>query len=289
MEQRPPLLTKEKIRYFLLLNLGLLVTACGVHFFKAPNHFAMGGTSGISIILSTLFPKLNVGSAMFLINALLVALGLVFLGVRAMGATIYSSFVLSAFISLLEAVYPMPASFTADTFLELCYAVVLPAAGAALLFNIGASSGGTDIVAMILAKKTSLEIGKALLISDFAIALVAGGLYGVRTGLYCVLGLLAKAFVVDGVIDGINVRKRVTIVSREPDHILRFIMEQLNRSATVYDAHGAYTGEELKVLTTVLGRRETVRLRDYIRKADPGAFITIVNSSETIGKGFRAI
>lgn len=282
-------LTREKLTYFLLLNLGIAVSAAGIHFFKAPNHFAMGGTSGISIIAATLFPKLNVGDFMFIVNAALVALGLLFLGARTMGVTIYSSFALSAFISILEHVKPMARPFTEDTFLELCYAVILPAAGSALLFNIGASSGGTDIVAMILSKKTSLEIGKALMLSDFLIALVAGGLYGVRTGLYCVLGLLAKAFVVDGVIDGINVRKRVTIVSHQPQPILDFIMQNLNRSATVYEAHGAYTGDAVQVLTVVLSRRQTVALRNFIRKTDPRAFITIVNSSETIGKGFRAI
>ena len=144
-------------------------------------------------------------------------------------------------------------------------------------------------MALILQKKTSLEIGKALFVSDFLIALAAGALYGVRTCLYCVLGLLFKAFVMDGVIDGINVRKQVTVVSHEPQCILAFIMDELHRSATVYPASGAYTHEALQVITTVLGRRESVRLRDFIRKNDPHAFITIVNSSETIGKGFRAI
>ena len=134
-----------------------------------------------------------------------------------------------------------------------------------------------------------MEIGKALLVSDFCIALFAGGLYGVRTGLYCVLGLLAKAFVVDGVIEGINVRKKVTIVSRQPDKINEFIMGTLHRGATVYTAHGAFSGRDEQVITTVLNRREAVSLRNYIRRTDPGAFITIVNSSETIGKGFRAI
>ena len=131
-------------------------------------------------------------------------------------------------------------------------------------------------------------IGGSML-SDFFIALFAGGLYGVRTGLYCVLGLLAKAFVVDGVIEGINVRKKVTIVSSSPERITAFIRDSLHRGATIYDARGAYTGREEHVITTVLKRREAVLLRNFIRRADPKAFITIVNSSETIGKGFRAL
>ena len=283
MKQHKKFLTKEYLAYFLLLNAGLILLAAGIHFFKSPNHFAMGGTSGISILAATLLPHMDVGTFMFIINAVLVALGLVFLGPKTMGATIYS------YVWILERVYPMPAPFTDDTFLELCYAVLLPAAGSAIVFNIGASSGGTDILAMILSKRTSLEIGKALFASDFFIALFAGGLYGVRTGLYCVLGLLAKAFVVDGVIESINVRKKVTIVSSSPERITAFIRDSLHRGATIYDARGAYTGREEHVITTVLKRREAVLLRNFIRRADPKAFITIVNSSETIGKGFRAL
>lgn len=282
------LLTREKLIYFLLLNFGLAVLAAGVHFFKAPNNFAFGGTSGISILISSLTP-FNVGTAMLLINAVLVVIGLVFLGPKRMGVTIYSSMALSVFVDLFERIWPMSAPFTDDKFLELCYAVILPAVGSAIVFNIGASSGGTDIVAMILSDKTSIEIGKALLLSDFLIALAAGGLYGVRTGMYCVLGLLAKAFVVDGVIENINIRKKITIVSRHPEEILEFIINDLKRGATVYTAHGAFSGRDEEVITTVLGRRQAVLLRNHIRRVDPASFITIVNSSETIGKGFRSI
>lgn len=199
---------------------------------------------------------MDVGTFMFIINGVLIVLGLVFLGRAVIGATLYSSVALSFYVWVLERAVPMARPFTDDTFLELCYAVILPAAGSAIIFNIGASSGGTDIIAMILSKYTSLEIGKALLVSDFCIALFAGGLYGVRTGLYCVLGLLAKAFVVDGVIEGINVRKKVTIVSRQPDKINEFIMGTLHRGATVYTAHGAFSGRDEQVITIGADRRE---------------------------------
>lgn len=289
MQAKKKLFTHENLIYTAALNLGLMILASGIHFFKSPNNFAMGGTSGISIIAATLIPNMDVGTFMFVINAALIVLGLVFLGAKTMGVTIYSSLALSFYVWVLERIAPIAAPLTNDTFLELCYAVILPAVGSAIIFNIGASSGGTDIVAMILSKKTSLEIGKALLLSDFLIALCAGGIYGVRTGLYCVLGLLAKAFVVDGVIENFNIRKKVTIVSEHPQEICTFIMTQLHRGATLYTARGAFTGKEEQVITTVLGRRETVALRNHIRKADPHAFITIVNSSETIGRGFRAI
>ena len=214
----------EFAKYVFLLNLGLFLTAAGIHLFKTPNHFAMGGTSGMSIIMATLWPGMNVGGALFIINGILVALGIIFLGVKAMGVTVYSSFALSAFVSLLEKVYPMSAPFTNDTLLELCFAVALPAAGSAIVFNVGASTGGTDIVAMILSKYTSMEIGRALLISDLAIAAWAGGLYGIATGLYCVLGTFAKAFMVDSFIESLNQRKVVTVISSHPEDVKNFIL-----------------------------------------------------------------
>lgn len=289
MQAIKKLFLRENVSYFLALNLGLAILAAGIHFFKSPNHFAMGGTSGLSIIAATLWPQLPVGVFMFLVNAVLVLVGLAFLGAKSMGITIYSSFALSTYVTAMEWLWPMTKPFTEDTMLELCFAVILPAAGSAIVFNIGASSGGTDILAMVLAKKSSLEIGKALLFSDFFIALFAGGLYGVRIGLYCVLGLLVKAFLVDSAIESINVRKQVTIVSKNADDICKYIIEELQRGATVYLAQGAFTGADERVVTTVLGRRQAMLLRNYLRRTDPHAFITIVNSSETIGKGFRAL
>ena len=288
-KQLRDLFSWENIKYALLLNLGLFLTAAGIHLFKTPNHFAMGGTSGMSIIMATLWPGMNVGGALFIINGILVVLGLCFLGVKTMGVTIYSSFALSAFVSLLEWIYPMTAPFTNDTLLELCFAVALPAAGSAIVFNVGASTGGTDILAMILSKYTSLEIGKALLLSDLAIAAWAGGLYGIATGLYCTLGTFSKALMVDSVIESINVRKMMTIVSAQPQQVQDFILNKLHRSATVYDAEGAYTHKELKVIPPILNRRQAMELRNFIRRTDPHAFMTIVNSSETIGKGFRHV
>lgn len=279
----------RSIVWFVELNLGLALTAVGIHFFKTPNHFAFGGTSGLSIVMASLFPNIQVGGFMFIVNALLVVLGLFFLGVKTMGITIYSSFALSAFVSLCEAIYPMSAPFTSDTLLELCFGVVLPAAGTAIAFNLGASTGGTDILAMILSKYTSLEIGKALTLTDVAIVLAAGYLFGIRTLLYCLLGLYAKAFVMDGIIESINMRKQVTIITEHPEPIKEFILEHLHRSATECDAHGAYSHVGLSMLITVLTRRQAMLLRNYLRRADPHAFITIVNSSEVIGKGFRDI
>ncbi len=277
------------LKFFFKLNAGLILTAIGIVLFKTPNHFAFGGTSGLSILLASLFPQFNVGGFMWVINVLLVVLGYIFLGIGCMGWTVYSSFALSFFVSVCEVIWPLTAPLTSDTLLELVFAVLLPAVGSAIVFDIGASTGGTDIVALILAKHTSLEIGKALMVSDILIVAGAGVKFGIATGMYCVLGLIGKAFIVDGVIESINLRKVCTVVTAQPDKVQQFILKELNRSATVEQAYGAYTHRELSVLMTVLTRREAARLRDFLRANDRKAFITIVNSSEIIGKGFRSV
>ena len=134
MEAAKKIFTRAHIIWFLLLNFGLVLLAAGIHFFKSTQcNFAMGGTSGISIIAATLLPHMDVGTFMFIINGVLIVLGLVFLGRAVIGATLYSSVALSFYVWVLERAVPMARPFTDDTFLELCYAVILPAA-AALLF-----------------------------------------------------------------------------------------------------------------------------------------------------------
>ena len=223
------------------------------------------------------------------INAALVALGFVFLGVRSMGWTIYSSFALSFYVSLCERVYPLTRPLTDDVFLELCFAVILSAVGAAIVFNIGASTGGTDIVAMILNKYTSMPVGRALMVSDLGIVLAGAYLYGPATGLYCILGMILKSTVADSAIESINMRKVCTVVTSNPEPVRDFIVNDLHRSATMEHAEGAYTHDEKWVLTTVLTRGQAQKLRLHVHGLDDHAFITIVNSSEIVGKGFRSI
>ena len=271
-----------------LITVSIWIMVIGIYFLKFPNHFAFGGTSGLSILLADLFPKINVGGFMWIINLALVVLGFIFLGVKCMGWTIYSSFALSFFVSVCEWLYPSNLSMSGDAMLDLVFAVFLPALGAAIVFDIGASTGGTDIVALILAKYTSMEIGKALMVSDILIVLAAAWRFGMGTGLYCILGLMGKSFVVDGAIENIRLRKVCTIMTANPQPILDFIIKDMNRSATVEKAYGAYTHHELSVLVTVLTRRQALQLRNFLREHDPKSFITIVNSSEIIGKGFRS-
>ena len=276
---------QAEIKNFLLITLGTVLTAVGIYFFKFPNNFSTGGVSGISILLGKLVPAVS----MWVINLILLLIGFLFFG-RGFGLmTAYCSMLYSFLTWLFEVIYPMTAPFTDQPFLELCFAMMLPAVGSAILFNCNASTGGTDIVAMILKKYTSLDIGKALLVSDALIAFSACFVFDIRTGLFSLLGLIIKAFVVDSVIESINLCKYFSIVTSCPDAICDYIIREMNRSSTVIDAIGAYSHENRKVILVACRRSEAVRLRQYIKTVDPKAFMFITNTSEIIGKGFRTV
>jgi uncharacterized membrane-anchored protein YitT (DUF2179 family) len=277
------------LKEFLLINLGLVLVAAGIHFFKIPNHFATGGVSGMAIVIGHFFPKISVGPLMLIINILLLITGYALIGRNFGSKTIYSSIALSSMVWLLDKIYPLTKPFTNDTMLELILAILLPAIGSAIAFNLNASTGGTDIVAKVLQKLTALDIGKALLLGDLAITILAGFVYGIRIGMYSLLGLVLKGFVIDSVIEGLNLRKQLVIISQKSELIQKFIIDKLHRGATIHIAYGAFTNREERVITTVVNRGQAIALRNYIREVDPKSFITITNTSEIIGKGFRNI
>lgn len=276
-----------KIRTFLLINLGLLLVAVGIVLFKIPNKFATGGVSGFAIIIERYIPNAPVGLLMLIINLLLVLLGFFFLG-RDFGAkTIYASFALSFMVWALEQVIVLTHPLTNDKLLELAFAILLPAIGSAIVFNLNASTGGTDIIAKILNKYTSIDIGKTLLLADFGITVMALFVFGIATGMYSILGLVLKAFIIDLVIESLNISKQFVIVSQKPKEIERYIVKELKRGATIHKGYGAYSNEEKEIITTIMNRRQAVKLRNFIKDLDPKAFISITSTSEIIGKGFR--
>ncbi len=284
--------SRESIQKFLIINTGVLLSSLGVYFFKFPNNFTTGGVSGLAIILGRLVPAewLSPATMMWVINMVLLAVGFIFLS-RDFGFwTAYCSLMFSAETWLLEKFCPMEAPFTDQPLLELCFAILLPAVGSALLFNSNASSGGTDIIAMILKKYTGIsDIGKALFASDGLIALSSCWIFGMKTGLFSLLGLFLKAFVVDSVIENINLCKFFSIVTSKPEEICEYIIQELNRSSTVVDAMGAYSHLDRKVVLIACRRGEAVRLRQRCKQIDPQCFMFITNTSEIIGKGFRTV
>lgn len=279
----------EKAKYWLSLNLGIILLAFGVYFFKTPNGFATGGVSGLSIILFKVLPYLTQAEYMTIINLLLLFIGLAVLGKGCGVMTIYCSLLFSAETRLLELIVPLSGPLTNQPFLELIYAILLTGIGSAIIFNCDASSGGTDIVALILKKYSSLDVGKSLLISDSLIAASTFFVFGIQSCLFSVLGLFVKAFLIDNVIESINLCKSFTIITAKPDKISDYIMNTLHHGVTAYTGLGEFTHEPKTVLMTVCKRIDAAKLKNRIKEIDPDAFVIVTNSSEIIGRGFRGV
>ena len=268
-----------------LITGSILLMVVGVYFFKFPNHFSFGGVTGFSPVVSAL-TNWSATQFTFVANMVLLVVGFIFVGKDFGVKTVYASVLMSVSLSLLERWVPMTGTLTEEPLLELFFAILCPGVGSAVLFNIGASSGGTDIIAMVLKKYTSVNIGTALLIVDLLAVVMAFFIFGPATGLFSSLGLMAKSLMIDGVIENINLCKCFNIVCDHPEPICEFIIHELNRSATVYEAQGAFSHHKKTVIMTTMKRGQAIRLRNYIREVEPTAFMLISNSSEIIGKGF---
>lgn len=279
-------ITKEKLTEYALMLLASLLIIFGNYFFKYPNNFVFGGVTGVSILLGKMF-TLSAATYNLIINIILLVIGIIVLGKTFARKTLFVCVTSTVGISLTEKICPMSAPLTDQPMLELIFAIVIPGVASAILFNMEASSGGTDIPAMIIQKYTTLNVTAGLFIVDLVITLMSFAVFDIETGLFSITGLLCKTLVIDSAIENINLCKYFTIVCTDPDPICDFIHEKLHRTATIFGAEGTYSHRQKYVILAVMRRSQAVRLRRYIKEVEPSAFLMITNSSEIIGKGFR--
>ena len=264
------------------------IMVIGIYFFKFPNNFAFGGVTGFATVVSAM-THWSASEFTTIVNMALLVTGFIFLG-RGFGVkTVYASILMSFTLSFLERTCPMVRPLTNEPLLELIFAIVLPAIGSAFLFNIGASSGGTDVIAMILKKYTSVDIGKGLLASDILFTIAGFFVFDIKTGLYSLLGLTLRSTLIDSLIESLNRSKYFHVVCSDPKPICEFIKNDLKRGATLVLAQGAFTGSNKYIILTALSPNEAIKLRNFIKTHTTGAFLLISNTSEIIGKGFHSV
>lgn len=275
----------KTFKEYAILTAATVLLDIGIYFFKFPNNFSFGGVSGISVVLSK-FISISPSTINLILNMLLLIVGFIFLGRDFAVKTVYVSTLSAVLMYVMEFVVPMTSPFSSQPVLELIFAILLPAVAAAIFFNFGASSGGTDIIAMILKNRASMDIGIAMLIVNALIAVSTFFVFDIQTGLFSVCGLLSHSLIVNNVIENINTFKYFNVICDNPEPICDFICNKLGRSATVYSAEGAYTHAQKTVVLTAMRRGQAVQLRKFIKDTEPTAFILISTTSEIIGKGF---
>lgn len=292
------LFSKEFFSTYAWLAGGCFIFALGNVLFAEPYGFAPGGTYGLSIVFHHLFGWRTEVSALCMDIPLLI-IGFIFLGGKFGVKTVVCTFLIPIFMSLVHKFYGFSAllepeitemSALQEQLLSSLFGGIVYGIGLGMIFKSRATSGGSDIISMILHKYTHISLGTLVIIVDCTITLTTVIAFGDwRLPMYSWILIFIEGKVIDLVVEGANVHKTLMIISDETDKIKEFILNDINRGATIINAEGGYSGDQKKIIYTILSRREATILRYRIKEIDPHAFINIIDSKEIIGKGFNSI
>ncbi len=283
-----------------LIILGAFILAAGFVLFINPYKIVPGGVYGIGIVVHYLtkglieyWPEgIPIGLFGLLINIPLTVIGVKVLGPRFGIKTIIGFFLTSVFMDLLTMFVGEndPLGLKNDMLLACIFGGVLIGAGLGLIFKSKATSGGSDIIAMIIARFTSWPLGQLLIYVDSTIVLLALIVFkDWKIPLYSWLVIYITGKVIDMVIEGVNYEKMLLIISDKHNDIKNVIINDLNRGGTFIAGEGMFNNEPKKIIYTIVNRRELTMLEDYIQKIDPKAFLTVIDAKEILGEGFKSL
>ncbi|MGZ5497669.1 MAG: YitT family protein [Candidatus Aminicenantales bacterium] len=277
----------EKTKNALLILVGCIINGLAYALFLIPHHFVPGGVSGIAIILNY-FSALPVGALILVLNVPVFLLGLKTMGKKYVLNSLAGMVVSSVFIDLFNKVLKLP-SATDNPVLASIYGGVMLGVGLGIVFRGRASTGGSDIIGMILSKYTGMSLGYGIMITDFVVISASGfALHSLEAPLYGYLVLFLSTRVIDMVLEGWNYSKLVIITSTRTDEIADFILRGLDRSGTALRSRSLYLSREGELILTVIHRKQLADLRNFIKKTDPEAFVIINDTYDVLGKGFKS-
>ncbi len=304
-------LWREVLAYTLLV-VGSALFAVGDVMFVNPYLMAPGGTYGLSNVLNTLWPwKISLYAICMDIPLLII--GTLVLGPKFGIKTIISTALIFLFTFVLESTWgynpvihdgpistvegtsmvPIPHDggwFVPDYFLNTVLAGIIYGVAIGLIFRSGATSGGSDIISMILHKYTKISLGTLVMIVDGIITLSTLIAFGdIRLPIYSIIIIFIEGKVIDLVVDGMKSYKTMFIITDDPDPIRDYIINEIKRGGTCITGSGLYEGKERKMVYVTLDRSDMIKLRSALYLIDPHAFVNIMESSEILGQGFRAL
>lgn len=288
MEKEP---AKRRVRFMmdiLICTLGCWVYAVAMHMFIAPNNIAPGGVSGLAVVLQYLVPSVSIGAWSLLLNIPLLLLGLRALGLKFTLRTLATVLVLSVMIDHGATWLP---TYQGDALLAALFAGVLTGVGLALVLIRGATTGGTDIISRLMQKKYPyIQFGNITMASNVFVILLSAVVFGkIETALYGVVTVFVSSSVVDTMLYGMDTGKLVYVMSTKSKEIAEKVIEKLGRGCTLLNSTGAFTQHEQQMLLVAVRRQQYYPLRRIVYGIDPMAFMIVTDSSEVIGKGFKAI
>ena len=273
------LFAKLSLKELLTISFGTLIVAAAVYFFMLPSHVSIGSGAALAMILSNFIP-LPVSTITLSLNIILLIIGFLLIGPEFGVKTVYCAILMPIFLGVFEIIFPDFASISGDPLLDvMCYILVV-GVGLSILFSANASSGGLDIVAKIMNKYLRMDMGQAMSISGMVVAAASAVCYEPRIVVLSVLGTYFGGLVVDHFIFGLNIKRRVCILSPRVDDIVHYILHELHSGASLNQTIGAYDNVTRKEIITIVDKQEYRLLMDYVRRVDPRAFVTVYSVSE---------
>lgn len=274
-----PMLSRQHVKDFAIITLGTAVVAISVYFFMLPSHLSVGSGTALAMVISNFIP-LPISVISFVLNLLLLIIGFVLIGPAFGAKTVYCSLLMPVLLGVLEQLFPSFQSLTQDPLLDMVCYILVVGIGLAILFPRDASSGGLDIVAKIMNKYLHMDLGQAMSISGMVVALSSALCYDAKTVVLSVLGTYFGGMVVDHFIFGMNIKRRVCVISDSLDEIVRFVIHDLHSGATLNEIIGAYDNTPRREMIAIVDKQEYRRLMDFVREKDPKAFVTVYSVSE---------
>lgn len=270
---------KKQITEYGIITVGTIIVAAAVFFFMLPSQVSVGSGTALAMVLSNFIP-MPVSTITLIMNIGLLIIGFILIGPEFGAKTVYCSILMPLVLGVFERILPNFQSITQDPMLDvLCYILVV-GIGLSILFSRNASSGGLDIVAKLMNKYLRMDLGKAMSVSGMVVALSSCLCYDLKTVVLSVLGTYFGGMMVDHFIFGLNIKRRVCVISPKLDEITNFVLHDLHSGATLNDIIGAYDNTPRRELITIVDKQEYRHLMDYIRKTDPKAFVTVYSVSE---------
>ena len=275
------MLRSRNVRDFAIINIGLVIIAAAIYFFMIPSHVSVGSGAALAMVLSNFIP-LPVSIITLLLNVVLLIIGFLLIGPEFGAKTVYCAILMPCMMRVYEIICPNFQSITQDPMLDMVCYILIVGVGLALLFPRNASAGGLDIVVMLMNKYLGMELGKAMSVSGMLVALSSALCYDKKTVVLSVLGTYFGGMVVDHFIFGMNIKRRVCIISPKIEEITQYILHELHSGATLNPIIGAYNNQPIKEIITIVDNQEYRRLMEYMKKTDPKAFVTVYSVSHVI-------
>ena len=272
-------MTKSNLKEFIKINIGTVIIAIAVYFFMLPSNVTVGSASALAMVLGNFIP-LPVSAITFAINMVLLVLGYLCIGKDFAFKTVYATILFPGVLRVFEVIFPNVQSFTNDPFLDMLGYIFVVGVGIAMLFSCNASTGGIEVVAKLLNKYLRMDLGNAMSMAGMLVALSSALCYDTKTVVISVLGTYVGGLLVDHFIFGMNIKRRVCILSPRAEEITQYILYELHSGASLYEAMGAYDQKVRTEIVTIVDNSEYKKLMDYMKKTDPKAFMTVYSVNE---------